>query len=657
MFCIHCGENNPAAAIYCSRCGVRLEQSTGLPSPEGLNVPPAPLPSQEKPVSSGQLPFETIPGGQAIPGTLRLSQAGFSSPEQMPLPDFPTSQAQTGMSDAPTLRLQPGTPNPPFPPQEAQKWRSFGSGQSYERFSFSDPLTAPAQSNTPSGPVLHPRPGTSNQDYLSGGPQLSEPAIPYAFPVQQGFANLGSEALPDMQTQMPAPNMYPPATGSAGMVPLPPATSEPQVRRLARPLPLWAFIICIIVVIAIFAVLFFTGSDWAAGAMRVGIVGGSLVILILLATIARTLAGMAARSNPKRRVQFISAGLLVLILLLVSGISLTQQPSIHQVQGRFLEGQQQWQNAVNEFQLAGEHAPNSDNIARTYDEWGEMLINAGHYGTSIDKFNTVLDTYSLASGDITRAQSDAVAAYLNWGKQASQQHDYNDATTHFNDLLNLPYCNANCHAEASALDATAYYDQAEMQLTSQQYDSAVNTFQTLVTLFPKSPETQKDHEDYAKALFGQGKQQLASSCSNAIPTYQELSSKFGDTPEGQQATSALRAPQEVKGRFITTIPKSSALTPMAVLAQGLFVNISQSQFFQLIAGAPTVVLKSDGSFTFKPVKQGKYDLAWGTTNTDGSSYFYFSYRQSDNSLIYVANVGSLCPFDFGNINEPVPVAP
>jgi tetratricopeptide (TPR) repeat protein len=422
-------------------------------------------------------------------------------------------------------------------------------------------------------------------------------------------------------------------------------------------MPTGAFVFSIVVVIAIFAALFFTGSDWAVGATRIGIVGGILAILILLATIVRTLVGMAARSNPKRRIQFISTGLLVLILLLISGISLTQQASIHQTQGRFLEGLQQWQSAIDEFQRAGEHAPNSDNIARTYDEWGEQLSNAAHYDTSIDKFNTVLDTYSLATGDVTRAQSDNVAAYLNWGKQAMQQHDYSNATTHFNDLLNLPYCNANCQAEADGLDATAFYDQAELQLTSLQYASAANSFQTLVTLFPKSPEVQKDHEDYARALFGEGKQELTSSCSSAIPTYQELSSKFGDTPEGQQATTALKTPQDVKGRFITAVPKSSALTPMAVLAQGLSGNISQSQFFQIIVGVPTVVIKSDGSFDFKSVKQGKYDLAWGTTNTDGNAFYYFNYRPSDKSPVYVANVGPLCPFDFGSINEPIPSAP
>jgi tetratricopeptide (TPR) repeat protein len=636
---------------------MQLEKPVSFPSPSSSNLPPAPLSSQEKPVSSEQLPFETIPGGQGIPGTLRSPQAGFSSPEQIPLPDFPALQEQSEMLDAPTLREQPGISNPTLPPQEVQNWESFGSSQSLEQFSFSDAQKIATQPNIPGVSISQPLHGASNPDYLPGESQSSGPAAPYAYPTQQGFANLGSEALPYMQTQMPPLNMYPPAISSASMAPPPPVVREPQVRRLAKPLPMWAFILSIVVVIAIFAILFFTGSDWATGAMHTGIVGGILAILILLATIVRTLAGMAARSNPKRRVQFISAGLLVLILLLVSGVSLTQQASIHQVQGHFLEGQQQWQNAITEFQRDGEHAPNSDNIARTYDEWGEMLSNAAHYDTSIDKFNTVLDTYSLATGEVTRAQSDKVAAYLNWGRQASQQHDYNDATTHFNDLLNLPYCNANCQAETSALDAMAYYDQAEMQLTGQQYDSAVNTFQSLTTLFPKSPEAQKDHKDYAKALFGQGKQQLTTSCPNAIPTYQELSSKFGDTPEGQLATTALKAPQEVKGRFTTSVPKSSALTVLAVLAQGLHANIGNTQFFQLIAGAPSVVIKADGSFTFKSVKQGTYDLAWGTNNVDGSQSFYFYYRPSDNSLVYIANVGPLCAFDFGNINLPIPVAP
>ncbi len=622
MFCIHCGEKNPDSAMLCRRCGMPLEKQPGFTS-----LSPFQQDGLVQPARSNQPP-------------------GY---EQIPFSDSSTLQAQPGMSNAPSFKAQPNVPHPTAPLGSAQNWGTSGPNQSFEQFSFSEPTAQVAQPDISGISPVQAQPAPSGSDYLASGFQAPGSPVPFAAPYQPDLANQGQGSLPYIQAPMPfAPAPMPPA---------PPVPGEPRVSPIARALPIWAFILSIIVVAGVLGALFFTGSDWAAGAMRVGIVGGILAILILLATIVRTLADMAARSNPKRRSQFISAGLLVVILLAVSGIGLTQQASFHQMQGRFLERQQQWQSAINEFQLADEHAPNSDNIARTYDEWGEQLSNTQHYAAAIDKFNTVLDTFSLATSEVTRAQADSVAAYLNWGKQSSQQHNYNDAITHFGDLLNLSYCNANCQAETSALSATAYYDLAEMQLAAQQYASSVNSFQTLATLFPKSPEVQKDHEDFAKALFGQGKQQLTSACSSAIPTYQELSSKFGDTPEGQEASTALKAPQDVKGRFTTAVPGNSALTSMAVLARGLYADIPQSQFYQLIAGAPTVKIKSDGSFDFKSVKQGKYDLTWGTINSDGNELFYIYYQPSDKSLVYVANVGPLCPYDFGDISEPIPVAP
>jgi outer membrane protein assembly factor BamD (BamD/ComL family) len=610
MFCIHCGEKNPDTAMFCRMCGMPLERQVDSPvlsSPFQQNVP--------------RLPEANQPLGY----------------EQIPLPDAPTLTAQSDFPHA--------TP----PSGNAQNWGNAVPNRPFEQFSFSNPIVLAGQPTIQDTPPAQVQPVPSSSDYLAGGFQSSGSPVAYPSSYQQERVN--QESGPSLDMQIPVPFVPPSA-----VLP-PPATGKPRVRAIARPLPVGAFILSIAVGVAVLAALFFTGSDWAAGATRAGIVGGILAIIILLATIVRTLAGMAARSNPKRRSQFISAGLLVAILLAASGFGLTQQATIHQMQGRFYEGQQQWQSAINEFQLAGEHAPNSDNIARIYDEWGEQLSNTQHYPTAIDKFNITLTSFQEATGEVTRAQADSVTAYLDWGKQASQQHDYNDAVTHFGDLLNLPYCNANCQAEASALSATAYYDLAETQLTAQQYADAANSFQTLATLFPKSPEAQKDHEDFAKALFGDGKQQLVSSCSSAIPTYQELASKFADTPEGQQASIALKAPQEVIGRFTTPVPKGSALTPLAVLAQGLYANIPDAQFFQLIAGAPTVVIKPDGSFTFKPVKQGTYDLAWGTDNVDGSQSFYFYYRPSDKSLVYIANIGPLCPYNFGDINEPIPSAP
>ncbi len=422
-------------------------------------------------------------------------------------------------------------------------------------------------------------------------------------------------------------------------------------------MPIWAFIVCIVAAAGLLVVLQLTGSDWAAGAMHLAIGAGIIAVVIALAAAVRTFLGMGAKTNPRRVFQFVSAGLSILLLLALCLVGLTQQSTIHGLQAHNLEGQQQWQSAINEYQLAGEGAPASENIARVYNEWGEQFSAAQRYEDAFAKFNIVMNNYGSATSGVDRAQSDTIKAYLGWGQQASQQHDYMAATSHYDALLQLSYCTTSCQQQASALDATAYYNLAESQLTAKNYTDAINTFGIVMSRFPSSPEAQKLHGDLAKAIFGNGQQQLATSCPSAIPTYQQLATQFADTPEGQQAKTALAAPQPVKGRFIGFVPNSSSLTQEAALMQGLTGSISQSQFFQMLTGAPTVTIQSDGSFSFMSVKQGTYDLAWGTINGNtGNESFTFYYR-NDGSPVYVANVGPLCPYDFGDINQNIPVAP
>jgi outer membrane protein assembly factor BamD (BamD/ComL family) len=363
---------------------------------------------------------------------------------------------------------------------------------------------------------------------------------------------------------------------------------------------------------------------------------------------------MAAKSNPTRLIQLISAGLVILLLSLLCLVGLTQQSAIHSLQAHSWEGQQQWQSAINQYQLAGEGAPSSENIARVYNLWGEQFTSQQHYVDALAKYNIVLAHYGSASIGVAHAQSDTIKAYLAWGQQASQQHDYTSAANHYDTLLNLSYCTATCQSQANALDATAYYNLAESQLVAKNYSDASNNFHTVVSRFASSPEAHKLHGDYAKALFGQGKQQLNTAlCSSAIPTYQQLSTQFGDTPEGQQATSALRANQPIKGHFITSVPNDPSLTPLAALMHGLHQNLPDSQFFQLLSTAPTAQIQNNGSFNFKPLPQGTYDLAWGTNRSDGAQS-YVSYFQNDGSAAYVATVGPLCPYDFGDINRTIP---
>jgi hypothetical protein len=458
---------------------------------------------------------------------------------------------------------------------------------------------------------------------------------------------LAAEYIPTVQ-DMPVASSYPVSQGTP-----PSNTPQPWDKALPEPIPIWALISSIVLVAILLIVLQLTGSDWAAGAMRVGIVAGILALLILLITVIRMIRGIATKSNPARLIQLISAGLVIMLLSLLCLLGLTQQSTIHSLQGHSFEGQQQWQSAINQYQLAGEGAPTSENITRVYNLWGEQFTSRKHYVDALAQYNLVLTYYGSASIGVARAQSDTVTAYLAWGQQALQQHDYMAATNHYDALLHLPYCTATCLSQAKALDATAYYNLAESQLVAKKYFDATSNFHIVVSRFASSPEAHKLHGDYAKALFGYGKEQLNTACSSATSTYQQLSTQFGDTPEGQQASGALGANQPVKGHFVTPVPNNPTLTPVATLLQGLNHNMPDNQFFQLLSTAPTTSIQPNGNFSFEPLPQGTYDLAWGTNGSNGAKHFQFAYKP-DGSSFYIAKVGPLCPYDFGDLNETIP---
>ncbi len=435
-----------------------------------------------------------------------------------------------------------------------------------------------------------------------------------------------------------------------------PGPERPKYNTVSKPMPVLVLIGSIVLVALLLIVIQLTGSDWAAGAMRVAIVAGILAIVVLLITVVRMILNKATKSHPARLIQFVSTILVVALLSLLCLVGLTQQSAIHNLQAHSWEAQQQWQFAINQYQSSGEGAPTSENITRVYNLWGEQFTSHQHYIEALTKYNIVLTYYGSAITGVARAQTDAITAYFAWGQQASQQHDYIAATNHYDALLHLPYCAATCQSQANALDATAYYNLAESQLVAKNYSDAISSFHVLVSRFANSIEAHKVHRDYAKALLGEGKQQLTGSeCSSAIPTYQQLSAQFGDTPEGQQATSALRANQPVKGHFSSTIPNNPSLTPIATLIQGLNHNMSDSLFFQLLSTAPTAPIQSNGDFTFSPLPQGSYGLAWGTNQSNGAKHFLFAYYP-DGTSFYVAKVGPLCPYDFGDLKETIPTS-
>lgn len=425
-----------------------------------------------------------------------------------------------------------------------------------------------------------------------------------------------------------------------------------RFQELARPLPLWALIGATVVVAGLLIVLQLTGTDWAVGASHVALAAGIIALLIALATAVRSFAGMAASSTPKRIVQFVSAGVGILLLLALCLAGFTQQATIHGWQAHTLEGQQQWQAAINEFQLAGEGTPGSDNIARVYNEWGEQLTTQQQYQQAFTKFDTVLTNYPSATTQVNRAHTSKIKAYLDWAKQASDQRDYTSATARYDQILQLSYCDPGCQSQTSALDATAYYNLAESQLTAQQYSTAIITFQTVLMRFPNSPEATKLHGDYARSLLGEGQQLLTSSCPSAISTYQQLASQFADTPQGQQAAAALKAPVQVKGHFTGVVPSNASLSDIVAMVPGYSNSLTSTQFFAILdnTSTPKAAIHSDGTWTIQSVPLGTYNLAWGTDNNADGARSYLVQRLT-------TTVGPLCAYDFMDLNYSVPAAP
>jgi tetratricopeptide (TPR) repeat protein len=391
-----------------------------------------------------------------------------------------------------------------------------------------------------------------------------------------------------------------------------------------------------------------SGIDWAAGAIRLGTGAAVVAGLIILVTAVRAAVNRGQASEKGLVTRYLAPVLGVVLLLALAGSAFGLQAPIHGAQAFVLDHSQDYQRAIDEYTLGGEQAPGSSNLARVYNDWGEQLTKQQQFGTAVDKFNTVLSTYAGATGEVARAQKDSVTAYLGWGKQASAQLKYQDATQHFDTLLQQSFCDAACQTQASALDATAYYNLAQAALSAGQYAAAVNAFHALSSRFASAPEAGQIHASFATALLGLGKQQAKQSpCPDAIATYHELTTNYSDTPEGQQAVADLAAPQPVMGRFTSAIPSGATV----FLTRGLRSDSTGDQVVAILNASPHAPVSSDGSFAFAPLAQGQYDLAWAFPLGSDSAE-YVTVFNLDGTPFLVASVGPLCAFTFGAIQAP-----
>ncbi|MGH2478843.1 MAG: hypothetical protein ACRDHW_04205, partial [Ktedonobacteraceae bacterium] len=657
MLCATCGSVNSDTAPRCGNCGTPLAGPHAADSsaqPWFAPVAHSPFSNEPLPQPSDALP-RLQPGGDI----LTFTPAAPVTPPALPhydLADYPTNAHVPVAPDNQPL-AQNRAPGPrPEAPFISQR---FAAGTPYASY----PTQQQGQQ------ALQPGPRSANSRLQAGQEQTTrqapsasqQPWMPtHTGMPQRAWERGGNDAAvhQSLSTAQVPDHVYPDSFNHANM---PQRSSRSASGSLAgsgmhpfiRPMSLWALLGSSVVGAVLLAALVFLNPDWATGALIAGIVSLIMAVLLLITAGVRVSLGLLAESNPHRRTQAISTILLVLLLFLVGGIGISRLNGLHAMQARYLEGQHNWSTAIKEYQFAGEVAPNSANLARVYNEWGEDLSKQHSYADAVARFSTVLQYYNRVPDQQARADTDLLATYLAWGDFAAQKQDYAGATSHYDTLLHLNYCDPGCQSATKPKDASAYMHLAEQQLSAQHFASAVNAFAILTTNFAGSPEAGQIHADYARALWGLGQQQLSTTCADAVKTYQQLAQQFSGTTQGQQAATALQQPVTVKGRFTTALPGPGApYNPTVALVQGLSAGIPQFQFPPLLHKAPTAHIQSDGSFTIASVPQGTYELVW---SNDGTLHFY--YASNGNTVLYTAQVGPLCTYDYGAINETIPPLP
>src|SRR5260370_106495 len=100
-------------------------------------------------------------------------------------------------------------------------------------------------------------------------------------PSQPASARQSSSSIENDQTipqKLPLQPDRPPYDHPEALTTPPPVAPEPWYKKMAKPLPVWAFLSIIVAAVALLVVLQLTGSDWAAGAMHLAIGAGLIPV-------------------------------------------------------------------------------------------------------------------------------------------------------------------------------------------------------------------------------------------------------------------------------------------------------------------------------------------------------------------------------------------
>ena len=412
-----------------------------------------------------------------------------------------------------------------------------------------------------------------------------------------------------------------------------------QAHALALPFPLWMTLgtpIALALTLALVYIVETTllGGDWATGALAVSFTAFALALVTVGLVIGRVALGRRSFGAVAL------AGLLALALLAAGAGGVTQANPLHRAQARQAEASHNWGLAVDEYTQAGEHAPSSTDLARVYSEWGEASLQQGNYADATARLTTVTQTYAHSGAIVTRARADLFKTYSLWIKSGAITLPFKQSLDFLASYSGDPACDVACKQSIVDLTGQAHYQYGQQLVKAGQLKPAITEFELIQSQYAKSTFAAPAHTAAASAYWALGQQLLTQDCVTAVPYYQTLATRYGDTSQGAQAKAALAAPQTVKGT-LTNFPNNPAPTLYLSRHINPAVN-SYSHDYKATFDAKT------GIFSFNAVAQGSYYLTTYRSISSTQEAFTY-YKDTTTGKPYAMQVGPLCTVDLGSM--------
>jgi tetratricopeptide (TPR) repeat protein len=366
--------------------------------------------------------------------------------------------------------------------------------------------------------------------------------------------------------------------------------------------------------------LLFTHGEWATGLAAAAIAALLVAVAYLAGTLVR--AGAADRKGTTLRL-----GLAATVIFgLLGGVGLYFSGWLHQAQAGVMASVGDYSGAVHEYQLAGDGPPDA-NMARAYVGWGNELLRTGDDAGAAGAFQTVVEQYT-GIPSVRDAGLGLLQADKGWLAAGGSSLPYLTILRDLGSVRSAAYCDSGCVAQVAALSAQAFVDYGIVLNEQGHVSQAIGQFEAVTRLYPASAAAATAHEDAAVTYYVLGQSQRNGKvCTDAVPTFQQLASAYGDTSEGTAAKTALAAPVQVTGS-LTGYPKNPA--PFVYLSKTIHGDSYFSDDYAASVGA-------NGKFTFGGVVPGNYNLSAAVPNGSG---VYWIDPTTHNP--YSITVGPLC---------------